>query len=83
MKSNLLVLLARKSQKEGRRITLRRLSQDLEISKYTIYALANNDLNEFPRIVLEKLCTYFDCTLDDVFTVEEGERKDNEPPLHG
>jgi DNA-binding Xre family transcriptional regulator len=77
MKSNLLVLAANKAQREGQRVSLLRIAQELKISKYTIYGLANNELNEYPREVIEKLCTYFDCTLNDLFTLE-----DDETPLH-
>lgn len=73
MKSNLLVLIAQKAQKENRRITLRSVARDLGISKHTVYALSRNQLVEYPKDVLERLCTYFDCKLDDLFTLEEEE----------
>ena len=71
MKSNLLVLVAEKSQRDGKRVTLRSVARDTGVSTYTIYALANNDLNEYPREVLEKLCSYFDCNLGDLLVMRD------------
>lgn len=71
MRSNLLVLAAQKSQREGRRISLRQVVKDTGISKYTIYALANNQLEEFPKDVIAKLCNYFDCDIGDLLKFEE------------
>ena len=71
LKSNLLVLVAEKSQRDKKRITLRSVARDTGVSTYTIYALANNDLTEYPREVLEKLCIYFDCQLSDLLKMED------------
>ena len=71
LKSNLLVLVAEKSQRDGKRITLRSVARDTGVSTYTIYALANNDLIEYPREVLEKLCSYFDCQLNDLLMMSD------------
>lgn len=71
VKSNLLVLAAQKSQREGRRISLRQIIKETGISKYTVYALANNQLEEFPKDVITKLCNYFDCEIGDLLKFEE------------
>jgi DNA-binding Xre family transcriptional regulator len=71
VRSNLLVLAAQKSQREGRRISLRQIVKDTGVSKYTIYALAHNQLEEFPKDVLKKLCDYFDCDIGDLLKFEE------------
>ncbi len=71
MKSNLLVLVAQKSQRDGKRVTLRSVSRDTGVSTYTIYALANNEIEEYPRAVLEKLCSYFNCGIGDLLTTED------------
>jgi len=71
MKSNLHVLVAEKTQRDGKRVTLRGLARDLEISTYTIYALADNKLNEYPRDVLEKICNYFECEVGDLLVMRE------------
>lgn len=69
MRSNLDVLIAQKKQREGKRITLRSIALDLDISRYTIYAFANNTLGEYPRDVIEKLCNYFNCNVGDLLTM--------------
>jgi putative transcriptional regulator len=76
VKSNLLVLAAEKAQREKQRVSLIRVAKETGISKYTIYALANNELHEFPREVIEKLCTYFDCAIGDLLKLEEVEEPD-------
>ena len=73
MKSNLRVLTAQKSQHERRRISLRTVAEETGITRYAIYALAKNELREFPKEVLEKLCNYFNCTVGDLLLTEESE----------
>lgn len=71
LRSNVKVLIAQKSQRENRRISLRGLAAELGISTYTLYALADNKLSEYPKDVLEKLCNYFECSIGDLLTLEE------------
>ncbi len=72
MKSNLRVLAAQKSQREGRRISLRTVCDETGISRYAIYALDKNELNHFPKDVLETLCEYFGCEkLDDLLQLRD------------
>lgn len=72
LRSNIEVLIARKNQepdRAGRRVSLRSLAKELDISKYTIYAFANNTLDEYPRPMLEKLCNYFECDIGDLMSM--------------
>lgn len=71
MRSNLRVLTAQKSQREHRRISLRTVAEETGISRYTVYAFANDTLNEYPKEVIGRLCTYFDCVVGDLLLVEE------------
>jgi putative transcriptional regulator len=71
LRSNLLVLVAEKSQRDGKRITLRSVARDTQVSTYTIYALANNELNEYPKEVLETLCNYFECQIGDLLVMRD------------
>ena len=71
MRSNLRVLTAQKGQRERRRMSLRTVAEETGISRYTIYAFANDTLNEYPRQVVTKLCTYFDYTVGAVLLVED------------
>ncbi len=67
------MLTAQKSQQERRRISLRTVAEETGVTRYTIYALANDELREYPKEVLEKLCNYFDCTVGDLLLTQESE----------
>jgi putative transcriptional regulator len=71
VKSNLLVLVANKSQHEGRRLTLRRVSEETGVSYKTLRAIATNTIRELPTDVLAKLCDYFQCELSDLLFLSE------------
>lgn len=71
VRSNLRVLTAQKSQREHRRISLRTVAEETGISRYTVYAFANDTLNEYPKEVIGRLCTYFDCAVGDLLLLEE------------
>jgi putative transcriptional regulator len=71
VRSNTLVLLAQKAQREQRRITLKKASDETGISYYTLNAIAHDTIREYPREALAKLCTYFGCDIGDLLTVVE------------
>ncbi len=80
VKSNLKVLIAQKAQREGGRSSVRAVAFQTGISYYTLSALANNTIREYPKDVLERLCTYFDCSIGDLLTTEEVPDPDAEEP---
>ena len=71
MTSNLRVLTAQKDQREQHRISLRTITEETEVSRYTIYAFANDTISEYPKEVITVLCNYFDCSVGDLLLVEE------------
>lgn len=73
MRSNLDVLIAQHNQKPTRekRVSKRSLAEDLKISRYTIYALAENKLDQYPRDVIESLCNFFGCDVGDLLSMRE------------
>ena len=71
MRSNLRVLTAQKGQHERRHLSLRTVAEETGISRYTIYAFANDTLSEYPKEVITSLCNYFDCEVGDLLLVEE------------
>ena len=73
MRSNLLVLMAQKSQAERRRISLRTLERDTSISYYTLNAIANGTIKEYPADVIAKLCEYFKCDLGDLLFLADAD----------
>jgi putative transcriptional regulator len=71
VRSNIRVLTAQKGQRERRRISLRTVSEETGISRYTIYAFANDTISEYPKDVVTKLCNYFDCSVGDLLLTED------------
>ncbi len=71
MRSNLRVLTAQKSQRERRRISLRTIADETGINKYTVYAIANDTIREYPKDTLTALCNYFNCTVGDLLLTED------------
>jgi putative transcriptional regulator len=66
VRSNLLVLVAQKAQAEKRRISLRAVERDTGISYYTLNAIANGTIKEYPSEVIATLCEYFKCDIGDL-----------------
>ncbi len=71
MKSNLSLLLGQKSQREGRRITLRTVADETGLTKHTVYKIADNTIKEYPKTAIEKLCAYFACDLHELLSLVE------------
>lgn len=71
MKSNLQVLIAKKAQRERRRLTLRSVARELGATPSTVYRLAHNELREIPVEFIERLCHYLDCELADLLVLED------------
>ena len=71
LRNNLTVLLAQKSRKERRRISVKKAADETGINPYTMYAIANDTIKEYSKDVLVKLCGYLDCEVGDLLTVEE------------
>ena len=80
MKSNFLVLLAAKQQREGKRRSLRQVAVETGVKPYTVYGFANNTLREFPSDAIAKLCDYFGCEVGDLLHLEDApERMEAQP----
>lgn len=69
MKSNLALLMGQKSQREGRRITLRTVADETGLTKHTVYKIADNTIKEYPKLAIEGLCHYFNCDLHELLTL--------------
>ncbi len=69
MRSNTLVLMAQKAQREQRRITLKKVADETGISYYTLNAIAHDTIREYPRVALAELCKYFQCDIGDLLTI--------------
>jgi DNA-binding Xre family transcriptional regulator len=71
VRSNTLVLMAQKAQREQRRLTLKKVADETGISYYTLNAIAHDTIREYPRTALAGLCAYFNCDIGDLLTVVE------------
>lgn len=74
MRNNLITLMARKSERERRRITANLVAIELKhkgISRNSVYAFASDGMREYPQRFLLALMEYFDCGIEDLFVVEE------------
>lgn len=66
MRSQLRILLAQKSDREGRTISLRELQRETKVPISTVMGLANNTLKRVPLDELNTICEYFDCDVGDM-----------------
>jgi len=73
VRNNFQVLLAGKAQRERRRIPLSVVARATGLSRYTLSAIADNTIREYPADVLAKLCDYLDCDISDLLMLEEVE----------
>ena len=72
MRNNVIELLARKARKlDRKRITVRQVAIETGMSYYTLSALVDNKLKEYPRAVLTGLCDYLECNIGDLLSYEE------------
>ena len=70
MRNNFQVLLARKAQDEHRRIALSEVARATGLSRYTLTAIANNAIKEYPADTLARLCEYLKCDIGDLLRLE-------------
>ncbi len=69
MRNNVIELLAQKArQRDQRSISVRAAAIEMNISYYTLTAIVNNSIREYPVDVLTKLCDYFDCNVGDILS---------------
>lgn len=66
MRSQLRILLAQKSDREGRTISLRELQRETGVPISTVMGMANNTIKRVPLEELNDLCEYFDCDVGDI-----------------
>jgi len=70
VKFNLKELLAQKEFKEGKAVSIVDVSQILDISKNTLYRIANSKGScNTTTDNIEKLCRYFNCSPNDLMTI--------------
>ena len=60
------VLLAEKELRDKRSYTMKDVASATNVSIYTITALANNTLREFPLAAMGEVCKFLECTTGDL-----------------
>ena len=73
MYNRLRALVAQRADRERRRITLKEVSERTGVSRYTVHAMANYTLREYPGDALDALCAYLECGIGDLLVVERKE----------
>lgn len=71
VRNNFQVLLARKAQSEHRRIPLSEVARDTGLSRYTLSAIADNTIKEYPAEAVASLCEYLDCDISELLVLED------------
>lgn len=72
MRNNIPELLARKARRQDRkRIPLKTAAKEMKVSYYTLNAIVNNSIREYPADALKALCDYFECNIGDLLSYEE------------
>lgn len=66
MRSQLRILLAQKSDREGRTISLREVVRETHVPISTVMGMANNTIKRVPLDELNELCEYFGCDVGDI-----------------
>lgn len=65
IKSNLKVIADRKG------LSIRRISDDIDHGYETIRKLYNDEMERFPRDLLDKLCVYLNCSIAELIIYEK------------
>jgi DNA-binding Xre family transcriptional regulator len=64
-------LLAQKSRRIGRKITLLDASEEMGVSRKTLEAWAKNNVNRFDADIIIRMCQYLNCSVGELLVIEE------------
>jgi len=56
---------------DSRGIKIRQLARDIDYRFETVRQMYNDDSKQFPRDLLDKLCDYFDCDINELLILVE------------
>ncbi|GAA0373085.1 helix-turn-helix transcriptional regulator [Paenibacillus motobuensis] len=59
-----------KALADERNVTIREISRAIDYRFETVRLMYNDELERYPRDLLMRLCTYFNCGPGELFTVE-------------
>lgn len=70
LRNRFLALLAKKEEREGRRIRNKEIAQAVGVNEHTVANWIKNDVGKIDVPVLEGFCRYFDCDVGDLLYIE-------------
>ena len=70
LRNRFVMLLARKEQREGRRIRNKEIAQAVGVNEHTVARWIRNDVGKIDVPVLEAFCNYFECDVGDLLYME-------------
>jgi DNA-binding Xre family transcriptional regulator len=53
-------------------ISIRQVSRDIDYRFDSVRQMYNDEMKQFPRDLLTKLCYYFNCHIKDLLTLDDG-----------
>lgn len=56
-------------------ISIRQLAKDIDYRFESVRQLYNDEMERYPRDLLDRLCKHLNITLDQLFTIEEGKKE--------
>lgn len=62
-----------KALADSRGIGIRQIARDIDYRYETVRQMYNDESKQFPRDLLDKLCTYFDCDINELLLVDKKE----------
>ncbi|WP_251406746.1 helix-turn-helix transcriptional regulator [Metabacillus litoralis] len=74
IRSNLANLVKEYNEKNAASLSIRQLAVDIEEQYEVVRRLYNDDMERYPRRLLEKLCLYFNCRIDSILIIESSEK---------
>lgn len=77
--SRLRALIAEKAIREQRDVTLKEIAKATGLSTYTVSAIANNTIREYPKEAIEQLCVYFGVGVGELLVVVVAESRPTPP----
>lgn len=72
-------LHARKEAEERRRISFSEVARAANISRQALSSWYNNEVNAFYPDVIEALCKYYGCTIDELLVIVPAREVDADP----
>lgn len=77
LKNRLLELIQERERKINRRIKLKDLALFVGVTNHTITSWIRNDVRKYEAHIIEGICDYFNCEINDLLYFEMVDTKEN------